>query len=371
MKKRVWFIWGTLLTISAFVPAPRAQETEKIAIVPWIFKGGTDTAQRTAKETLEKLFSSAGLEMIPEGRVTSAWQNQTNFQQSSEVPAPAELVKLGQTLKVDYVLAGKAEWHSRSIWVGLGPKTKSTCTVDAVLVDVRNQTLALNSRGVKMDSNAKEDTLKALGAVFVTSLFTVVSGGPKTPHEQRAGQFAIAKALEPWLAPRLSRVGSQINISGGSTPAGGGAELEAFPLEVANNLTERIAQQVKQKQEKRTLVVLPFRISGVSDEAEEKYAQQLGMPLQDDLISALVSAGVRTVEPAQLEKALSEINLAQPGLSEEKLTSELAKKLPNSLFLVGSISRRGSETWVVNARVLDPKTGEALAAAVYQHQVKK
>ncbi|MGC8668834.1 MAG: hypothetical protein ACP5VE_12045 [Chthonomonadales bacterium] len=40
------------------------------------------------------------------------------------------------------------------------------------------------------------------GTVLLTPLFTVVSGGPKTPHEQRAVQLAIAKAIQPWLAAR-------------------------------------------------------------------------------------------------------------------------------------------------------------------------
>jgi hypothetical protein len=51
-----------------------------------------------------------------------------------------------------------------------------------------------------MDSTAKEDSLKAVGTILLTPLFTVVSGGPKTPHEQRAVQLAIAKAIQPWLA---------------------------------------------------------------------------------------------------------------------------------------------------------------------------
>jgi hypothetical protein len=59
---------------------------------------------------------------------------------------------------------------------------------------------------LKMDSTAKEDTLKALGTVFISGLFTMVSGGPKTPHEQRAASLGIAKALEPWLAQHLKAI---------------------------------------------------------------------------------------------------------------------------------------------------------------------
>jgi len=119
------------------------------------------------------------------------------------LPKSAELLKLGQKLDVDWVIAGRAKWHTRSLWVGMGPKTKSDCTVDMLIVDVRKQVVALDAKAVKMDSTAKENTLKAVGAIVLTPLFTVVSGGPKTPHEQRAVQLAIAKAIQPWLATRV------------------------------------------------------------------------------------------------------------------------------------------------------------------------
>jgi hypothetical protein len=35
--------------------------------------------------------------------------------------------------------------------------------------------------------------------VLLTPLVTVVSGGPKTPHEQRAVQIAVAKAFRDWV----------------------------------------------------------------------------------------------------------------------------------------------------------------------------
>ena len=37
----------------------------------------------------------------------------------------------------------------------------------------------------------------ALG--LLTPLASIVSGGPKTPHEQRAVQIAVAKALRDWV----------------------------------------------------------------------------------------------------------------------------------------------------------------------------
>jgi hypothetical protein len=124
-------------------------------------------------------------------------------QVSDERRTFAQMLRVGQKLDVDWVMSGSVSWHSRSIWVGLGPKTKSTCTIRVRVVDVKRQEVALDVKDLKMDSTAKEDTLKALGTVFVSGLFTFVSGGPKTPHEQRAVQLGITKALEPWLAQHL------------------------------------------------------------------------------------------------------------------------------------------------------------------------
>jgi RNase H-fold protein (predicted Holliday junction resolvase) len=347
-----------------------AQQAETMAVLPWIFEKGTDTAVRTGKETLEKLLSGSGLEVMPEGRVTSAWINQLGYTvPDKELPQPADLLKLGQALKVDFVMAGKASWHSRSIWVGLGPKTKSTCTVDVIIVDVRSQALVLNNRNIKMDSTAKEDTLKALGTLFVSSIFTVVSGGPKTPHEQRAVQLGIGKALEPWIVPRLSRVGTPIKAVGDTANTGGTSEI-ALPLEVAQALADKLAQQLKEKKETRALVVLPFRMMGMPEQEEEKSAEKIAQPLQEDLSTTLVNEGMRTVEPTQLEEAMGEITADQPDISPEKLAAALGKKLPNALFVIGTISKRG-DNWVINARVLDPKTNEARAAAVHQYQMKK
>jgi hypothetical protein len=121
------------------------------------------------------------------------------------LPSPVQLLALGKKWNVRWVIAPRAKWHTRSIWIGFGPKTKSDCTVDILVVDVKNEEVALDARQVRMDSTAKEDPLKVMGTLFVSSLFTVVSGGPKTPHEQRAVQLATAKALQPWLTTHLQK----------------------------------------------------------------------------------------------------------------------------------------------------------------------
>lgn len=180
-------------------------KVETIAVLPWYYEKGTDGAQKTAKDFLATLLVKTRVDAVSEVKTLTAWEeaNKAFYETSETLPSPAQMLRVGEKLGTDWVLAGKLSWHSRSIWVGLGPKTKSTCTISVRLVNVKDQEVALEVEGLKMDSTAKEDTLKALGTVFVSGLFTFVSGGPKTPHEQRAAQLAIAKALEPWLIKHI------------------------------------------------------------------------------------------------------------------------------------------------------------------------
>lgn len=187
-------------------PATRPFKVETVAVLPWNLSKGTDGAKKTAKEFLATLLTKIKVETVSEVKTLVAWEevNSSEYDmQSATLPTSAQMLRVGNKLGVNWVMSGSAVWHSRSIWVGLGPKTKSTCTINARVVDVKNQEVALDVKDLKMDSTAKEDTLKALGTVFISGLFTFVSGGPKTPHEQRAVQLGIAKSLEPWLSQHL------------------------------------------------------------------------------------------------------------------------------------------------------------------------
>jgi hypothetical protein len=221
--KAIPYLATGMFALSASVPAvaqdrtgnrieddnkPAAVVVETMAILPWRYRDGTDTAVKTGKEFLQRLMTRAKIDTVSEVKTIAAWEDANgeawrDDRDKTDLPTPAQMLRVGRRLGVDWVMAGRARWHTRSIWVSLGPKTKSSCTVDALVVDVRHQIVALDAKDVMMDDTAKEDTLKALGAVFISGLFTVVSGGPKTPHEQRAVQLAMAKALQPWLATHI------------------------------------------------------------------------------------------------------------------------------------------------------------------------
>src|SRR5262249_18165658 len=143
-------------------PTPKSGTT--MAIVPWVFENGTKGAISTSKEYLNTVLSKSGIEVIPEGRVVAAWTKDIGTDLDSEkrsLPMPKQMLALGEKLGVNWVMAGRSRWHTRSIWVTLGPKTKSDCTVDMMIVDVNKGEVVLDQKAVRMDSTAKEDALKA------------------------------------------------------------------------------------------------------------------------------------------------------------------------------------------------------------------
>ena len=192
----------------------------KVIVLPWTLKDGGETAHKTVKEAITKVFEKENYEEIPEIRAKAIWENDLNNgplqmeikgdEAMKPLPTPEQLLKLGQKLGVDLVCAGRAKWHTRSIWVSLGPKTKSDCTVDLILIDVVNKQVVLQAEGVQADDTKSEALWETAGALFISMGFTALSGGPATPHEQRAGAQAVVKALEPWMktiAPGSRKIG--------------------------------------------------------------------------------------------------------------------------------------------------------------------
>lgn len=87
----------------------------------------------------------------------------------------------------------------------MGPKTKADCTVSMVIIDVSKGEVILDSKDVVADSTKVEKGWETAASLLVSAGFTVLSGGPKTPHQQRSAQMAIGKAMEPWLKEQAAK----------------------------------------------------------------------------------------------------------------------------------------------------------------------
>lgn len=192
----------------------QAAGLKTVAVLPWSYRGGTETAVKTAKDTISLFFDKAKYEVLPAARVKNVWEdtmgkpavkeNLAEDDNLQDLPTPKDLLELGKQLNADMVCAGRARWHTKSVWVALGPKTKADCTVDLLLIDVKKGEIALEQHDIKADDTKRESGLETAGALFVSMGITALSGGPKTPHQQQAARTALGLAFEPWLKTAIA-----------------------------------------------------------------------------------------------------------------------------------------------------------------------
>jgi hypothetical protein len=197
-------------------------EPKKVVIFPWTFaeneRGTNATAVQTAKDMLRKVFEERGkMEIISEARAAAAWEQvmnerpwQATVEELGQLPGPIDpkkLLKLGEVLGADYVCAGTVGWTVRSVWIGLGPKTKAYCDINLQIIDVKRGEVALEQTAFRSDSNKAEKWYETAGALFVAWGITLFSGGPKTPQMQRAAQIGLGAATDPFFTSGNRKIG--------------------------------------------------------------------------------------------------------------------------------------------------------------------
>lgn len=183
-----------------------AQETSRgsIVVYPVVYSrnSGDQTSRKTGVRSADEVLQKAGYTLISGTVAANTWRRLGLPMPVTDSPARhSDIVRFGKAVKAHYVVEMVFDFHSRSIWVDLGPKTVSTVTVDVVITDVEQNKTVYDKEDVSGRSDEKFDLVKAGADVLITPLVTVVSGGPKTPHEQRAAQIAVAKALRDWVHP--------------------------------------------------------------------------------------------------------------------------------------------------------------------------
>lgn len=195
----------TTLALAALGAASFAQTHSRgaAAVYPWAFDHGTDTARATALQSLGEIAGKASYSLIPQQVAQKAW-SATGYPAPvyGDRPSKSELAAYGEKVHARVVVFGSISWHTRSIWVGAGPKTISTATVNAYVYDVRAGKIVYKRAGVEARSDEKENGYKIAADVLVTPIVSAVSGGPATPREQKAVQLALGNALHDWAHPR-------------------------------------------------------------------------------------------------------------------------------------------------------------------------
>jgi len=177
-----------------------AQTGGAVAICPWRFTDGNVTSRTMVADTIGKILERHGYTVVAQD---GAEQRFTAMSPAPAMrhgyPIEADLGRYAGVVQASRLIYGSVAWHTRSIWVGTGPKTISTATVDLFVYNTKLGKITYQRRGVEGRSDEKENALKDVLDVLVTPLVTVVSGGPATPREQRAVQIALGRALRPWI----------------------------------------------------------------------------------------------------------------------------------------------------------------------------
>ena len=195
---------GAAMLLSTALPTAFAQKaTRGFAVVyPIVYSrdSGTKTSRETAVRAVQEALLKARYTLRSNTVAANTWKQ-------LRIPPPAtgkpstrsEIVRFGNAMKARYVVASVFDFHSRSIWVNMGPKTVSTATVGITIMDTKYKKIVYRKKNIKGRSDEKTNTLKIVADVLISPLVTVVSGSPKTPQEQRAVQIAVAKALKGWV----------------------------------------------------------------------------------------------------------------------------------------------------------------------------
>jgi hypothetical protein len=187
--------WAVAVPVGPSSPAAK----KSVATYPWVLDKGTPTARQTAMKSLAEIAKKMGYAVLDQARAEAEYKSM-GIPMLKPVGGPtlAQLAQFGKKVGANYVVFGSIGWHTRSVWVGAGPKTISTATVDASVLDVGTGKVVYAKQDVTARSDEKENAAKVAGALLLTPLVTAVSGGPQTPREQRAVQIALARAFEDW-----------------------------------------------------------------------------------------------------------------------------------------------------------------------------
>ena len=107
----------------------------------------------------------------------------------------------------------------------------------------------------------------------------------------------------------------------------------------------------------------PLPVVAVLDFRIENLAPSDGKLIQDLLASALIQTRLyRVLDRSQQENILREIERSLSACNDEKCQIEIGRMLSADRILVGSLGRVG-ERYVISAKLLDVRSGEALASS--------
>ncbi len=176
-----------------------AQSGRDVALYPWTFTDGNKTSRQMVVLTAKRIAENQGLHVIAQDTAYGKFDSlRPKISLDKDLPAEPDLARFARAVHAGNLIFGHVSWHTRSKWVGTGPKTISSAKVDVYVFNLKEGKVTYSKEGIEARSDEKESTLKDVAAILFTPIIPMISGGPATPREQRAVQIALGKALLDW-----------------------------------------------------------------------------------------------------------------------------------------------------------------------------
>ena len=196
-----WMLCACTLSRAQDTPVV-ASDAPRVAVIPFGNMDGTDGAREKCAAALRTFLEKRGYRVIEGDSVKRAYEEATGETPGAKdkmlTLRDKDLLKVGRSLKVDYVIGANLHWHTKSIYVFPTLRTKADCAVDALVVNVEKAEVTLDKHDVKKDSENKNQAA-GVAAVLGGLGYGAISGGPKTPPQTKAGVTALYAALEEFV----------------------------------------------------------------------------------------------------------------------------------------------------------------------------
>ena len=250
-----------------------------VALLPWSYRNGNALALQSAREVCNQLLLETGFNVFltksPTGAMPPAMPGsnaskqpespfthlldqgrallgqETNNQSNAPFVLPTldQMTTIGEKVGTRYVLAGRAQWSRRNVWVGIAYRAKAICTVDVQLLDMSTGRLVLDAKNVVGDSTENKSPFNTITSVIALNPLPLMIPGSVTPQQQRAVTVAIARAMEPWIkTERIKAALTQADESGAAAAAINGpvpkfSTLVAHLSDLQANMRVRVLDQ--------------------------------------------------------------------------------------------------------------------------------
>lgn len=116
-------------------PPPSPKLGLKIAILPFEVTGAREATKEMLPELYKTLFETQGFDVTMGVPVEQAMQKLDI--RTTGIPTSKELLRIGESLGVDYILFASHKFSTKRIWVILMPRARSELTLDPMIISVK------------------------------------------------------------------------------------------------------------------------------------------------------------------------------------------------------------------------------------------